>query len=75
MSRGFILLKSLFVVRYCIYLLIKDFWSLKLRGTVSVLEIVFIGQREVFVCLYFVLTFFFSLGREAHRSANGASVL
>ena len=51
-----------------------------LRTTVSVLEIVFVGQREVFVCLDFVLTFFFflfffSLGREAYRSANGASVL
>ena len=29
-----------------------------LRGTVSVLEIVFVGQCEVFVCLGFVLTFF-----------------
>ena len=29
-----------------------------LRTTVSVLEIVFVGQREVFVCLAFVLTFF-----------------
>ena len=29
------------------------------RGTVSVLEIVFVGQCEVFVCLGFVLTFFF----------------
>ena len=28
-----------------------------LRGTVSVLEIVFVGQCEVFVCLDFVLTF------------------
>ena len=40
----------------------------------SVLEIVFVGQREVFVCLDFVFTFF-SLGCEAHRSSNGASVL
>ena len=40
-----------------------------LRATVSVLEIVFVGQCEVFVCLDFVLTFF-SLGSEAHRSAN-----
>ena len=48
-----------------------------LRGTVSVLEIVFVGQCEVFVCLDFVLTsfFFFFFGREAHRSANGASIL
>ena len=29
-----------------------------LRGTVSVLEIIFVGQCEVFVCLDFVLTFF-----------------
>ena len=45
-----------------------------LRGTVSLLEIVFVGQCEVFVCLDFVLTFF-SLGREVYRSTNGASVL
>ena len=30
-----------------------------LRTTVSVLEIVFVGQHELFVCLDFVLTFFF----------------
>ena len=44
---------------------------------VTVLEIFFVGQCEVFVCLDFVLTFFvcFFLGREAHRSANGASIL
>ena len=30
-----------------------------LRGTVSVLEIVFVGQCEMFVCLDFVLTFIF----------------
>ena len=47
----------------------------RLRGTVSVLEIVFVGQCEVFVCLDFVLTFFFPLGREAHRSATGESIL
>ena len=44
----------------------------------SVLEIVFVRQREVFVCLDFVLPFFFfflPLGREAHRSGNGASFL
>ena len=46
----------------------------RLRGTVSVLEIVFVGQCEVFVCLDFVLTFF-SHGREVHRSANEASNL
>ena len=39
----------------------------------SVLEIVFVGQCEVFVCLDFV--HFFPLGREAHRSTNGVSVL
>ena len=38
----------------------------------SILEIVFVGQCEVFVCHDFV---FFSLGREAHKSANGVSVL
>ena len=38
----------------------------------SVLEIVFVGQCEVFVYLDFVLLF--SLGREAHRSANGVSI-
>ena len=41
----------------------------------SVLEIVFVGQCEVFVCLDFVLTFFFPLGCEAHRSVNGASII
>ena len=35
------------------------------------LFVVFVGQCEVFVCL----DFFFSLGREAHRSANGASII
>ena len=37
------------------------------------LEIVFVGQCEVFVCLDF--GHFFSLGREAHRSMNRVSVL
>ena len=37
-----------------------------LRGRVSFLEIVFVGQREVFVCLDF--GHFFPLGRKAHRS-------
>ena len=49
-----------------------------LRDWGSVLEIVFVGQCEVFVCLGFVeiISFlFFSLGREAHRSENGMSVL
>ena len=41
----------------------------------SVLEIVFVGECEVFVCLDFVHYFFFLLGREAHRSANGVSIL
>ena len=40
----------------------------------SVLEIVFVGQYEVFLCLDFVLTFF-PFGCEAHTSANGASIL
>ena len=38
-----------------------------LRAMVSVLEIVFVGQCEVFVCLDFVFTFFFPLGPEALR--------
>ena len=38
------------------------------------MEIVFVGQFEVFVCLDFVERFF-PLGREAHRSANGMSIL
>ena len=46
-----------------------------LRGCVTFLEIVFVGQCEVFVCLDLVLLFFFPLGREAHRSANGVSIL
>ena len=45
-----------------------------LRGTVSVLEIVFVGQCEVFVCLDFVLTFF-SLGHEADRFVNEVSII
>ena len=44
-----------------------------LRGRVSVSEIVYVGQCEVFVCLDFVDLF--SLGYEAHRSANGVSFL
>ena len=35
-----------------------------------VLEIVFVGQCEVVVCLELV-EIFFSFGREAHRPANG----
>ena len=38
-----------------------------------VLEIVFVGQCEVFVCLDFI--HFFPLGCKAHRSANRVSVL
>ena len=38
----------------------------------SFLGIVFVGQCEVFVCLDFGPPPF---GREAHRSANGVSVL
>ena len=41
----------------------------------SVFEIVFVGQCEVFVCLDLVWTFFSPLGCEAHRSVNGVSVL
>ena len=39
------------------------------------LEIVFVEQCEVGVCLDFVHFFFFYLGREAHRSMNGVSIL
>ena len=44
----------------------------------TVLKIVFVGQCEVFVCLDFAWTFcffVFSLGCEAHMSANGMSIL
>ena len=43
-----------------------------LWGCVLVLEIVFVGQCEVFVCLDFVI---FSLGCEAHRTVNGVSII
>ena len=46
-----------------------------LRGEVWFMEIVFVGECEVFVCLCFVVCFFFPLGREAHRSENWASIL
>ena len=49
-------------------------WNNLLRGCVLDFEIVFVGQCEVFVCLEFV-HFFPPLGREAHRSTNGASIL
>ena len=39
----------------------------------SFLEILFVGQCEVFVCIGSVEIF--SLGSEAHRSANGVSIL
>ena len=38
------------------------------------LEIVFVGQCEVFFVFDFVYVFFF-LGSEAHKSANGVSIL
>ena len=40
-----------------------------------VLEIVSVGQCEVFVCLDFVHILFFPLGREALGSANRVSIL
>ena len=41
------------------------------------MEIVFVGECEVFVCLCFccLLLLFFPLSREAHRSENWASIL
>ena len=48
------------------YVKIMDEKELLLRGCVTVLEIVFVGQCEVFVCLDFV--HFFFLGCKAHRS-------
>ena len=44
-----------------------------LTGSVTVLEIVFVGLCEAFVCLDFVHCF--CLGRKAHRFANGASII
>ena len=41
-----------------------------LKGWLKFLEIIFVGQCEVFA-----LIFFFPLGREAHRSVNEASIL
>ena len=48
-----------------------------LRGCRSLLEIVFLGQCEVFVCLGFghFICLFFSLAAKLKRSANGASIL
>ena len=45
-----------------------------LKETYIFLEIVFVGQCEVFVCLDFG-NFFFSFGRKAHKSVNRVSVL
>ena len=39
----------------------------------SVLETVFVGECEVFICLDIVHCF--SIGCEAHRSAKGVSIL
>ena len=41
----------------------------------SVLEIVFVGQCEVFVFLDCVHFFFFPLAHEAHRSTSRVSIL
>ena len=46
-----------------------------LKGVCNVFGDSFVGQCEVFVCLDFVHLFFFFLGREAYRSANGVSFL
>ena len=49
-----------------------------LRGCRSLLEIVFVGQCEVFVCLgfgHFILFFYFFLGREAQKVREWASIL
>ena len=46
--------------------------SFSLRGCVTFLEIVFVGQCEVFVCLDMV-HFFFSRGREAQVREWGVS--
>ena len=48
----------------------QTFIRTTLRGGMSVLEIVFVGQCEAFVCIDFVGPFFFPLGCEAQRSAN-----
>ena len=42
-----------------------------LRGCVSVLEIVFVGQCEVFVCPDFVEIFFFPWSRSSHVRKRG----
>ena len=44
------------------------------KGCITFLEIIFVGQCEVFVYLDFV-HFFLSLGSEAHRFANGCQLL
>ena len=45
-----------------------------LMGYCTLLEIVFVKQREVFVSFWFCI-YLFSHGREAHRSAKGVSSL
>ena len=78
-------MRCLFVVIWYIFFFCFVFpWFV---GQCEVFEIVFVGQCEVFVCrvgqcevfvcrdlvhFFFVL---FSLGREAHRSANEVPIL
>ena len=63
---------SCMVIRMAISMLMM---FVLVKGCVTVLDIVFVGQCEVFVCLDFVHVFFLPLGRKAHRSSNGLSVL
>ena len=53
----------------------QDLTAGTLRGEVWFMEIVFVGECEVFVCLCFCCLLFFPLGREAHRSENWPSIL
>ena len=47
-----------------------------LRDRWSILEVVFVGQCEVFICLGLLEIFFiFPLGQEAHKSTNGVSIV
>ena len=57
--------------------MMKNITIMELRGRSGFLEIVFVGECEVLVCLGFCKNFFFffSLGREAHRSENFVSIL